>query len=72
MHKVRLSLNWSREILARERRQTEESQYYKEQEGCFYESRIGRNWIFFILLWTCYETLNAFFAVFRYVFKAIV
>jgi len=41
MHKVRLSLNWSREILARERRQTEESQYYKE--GCFYGPGIGRN-----------------------------
>jgi len=35
MHKARLSLNWSREILIRERRQTEKSQYYKEQKGCF-------------------------------------
>jgi len=33
MHKAHLSLNWSRELLARERRQTEESQYYEEHEG---------------------------------------
>jgi len=39
MHKARLSLNWSREALARKRRQTENSQYYKE--GCLYGSEIA-------------------------------
>jgi len=33
---ARLSLNRSREVLARERRQIEESQYYEEQEACLY------------------------------------
>jgi len=37
MHKARLSLNWSREVLACERRQTEKSQYYEEHEGCMDE-----------------------------------
>jgi len=32
----RLSLNRSREVLARETRQTEESQYYEEQKECLY------------------------------------
>jgi len=41
MHKARLSLNWSCEILACERRQTEESQYY--EEGCLYGTR--DNWL---------------------------
>jgi len=40
MHKPYLSLNRSREILPRERRQTEESQYYEEQEGCSYNPGI--------------------------------
>jgi len=40
MHKARLSLNWSCEVLTRERRQTEDSQYYREHEGCLYGSRI--------------------------------
>jgi len=34
MHKARLSLNWSCEILVYERRQIEEFQYY--EEGCLY------------------------------------
>jgi len=41
MHKARLSLNRSREVIARERRQTEESQYYEEQEECLYVSGIA-------------------------------
>jgi len=41
MHKVRLSLNWSREILTYERRQTEESQYYEEHERSVYGSEIA-------------------------------
>jgi len=37
MHKTRLSLCWSHDILARERRQTEDSYYYEEHEGtCLY------------------------------------
>jgi len=40
MHKARLSLNWSREILTRERRQIEESQY-KEQEEFLYDPEIA-------------------------------
>jgi len=40
MHKTRLSLNRSREILAREKRKIEEFQYYKEQKGYLYSSRI--------------------------------
>jgi len=35
-----LSLNWSREALARERGQTEESQYYEEHKGCLYGPEI--------------------------------
>jgi len=34
MHKARLGLNRSCEVLVHERRQIEESQYYEEQEGC--------------------------------------
>jgi len=41
MHKTHLNLNLNREVLARERRQTEESQYYKEQKGRLYEPRIA-------------------------------
>jgi len=40
MYKTRLSLNRSRDILAREK-QTEESQYYEEHEGCLYEPEIA-------------------------------
>jgi len=40
MRKARLNLNRSREVIARER-QTEESQYYEEQEECLYVSRIA-------------------------------
>jgi len=36
MHKAHLSVNWNHEVLTRERRQTEDSQYYEEHEGCLY------------------------------------
>jgi len=36
MHETRLSLNQSHEVLAREKRQTEESEYYEKHEGCLY------------------------------------
>jgi len=41
MHKARLSLNRSREVLAREKRQTDESQYYEGQKGCLYSPGIA-------------------------------
>jgi len=41
MHKTRLSLNWSHKVLARERRQTEDSQYYEKYEGCLYGPEIA-------------------------------
>jgi len=47
MHKARLSLNRIHEVLARERRQNEESQYYEEQKECMVQLIEGRNWIFF-------------------------
>jgi len=34
MYEVYLSLNRNREVLACERRQIKESQYYEEQEAC--------------------------------------
>jgi len=37
MHKARLSLNWSHEVLVRKGRQTENFQYYERHEGYLYE-----------------------------------
>jgi len=41
MYKTRLSLNLRYKVLARERRQIEESWYYEEQERYLYESEIA-------------------------------
>jgi len=41
MHKARLSLNRNCEVLTYERKQTEESYYYEEQEECLYDPGIA-------------------------------
>jgi len=41
MHKASLSLNQSCKVLARERRLTEESQYYEEQSWCLKDPGIA-------------------------------